>query len=88
MWVAFDSKEAFDTWHNDLCKQLDYPKPSENQFTGEIDLTATMTKAYAEAIPAGDKFIVNIEDEYSTGLTPTDLRPPTLKDLLNDSNQL
>ena len=76
MWYEFNSLDEFNTWHNALCEALQYPLASYNQATGELDLGATMTTAYCEAISVEDKYIAFIEKEYADGLKVTDLRIP------------
>ena len=74
MWYEFNSLDEFNTWHNALCDALGYPLQSVNQATGEVDPDATMTTAYCEPSLIEGKYIAFIEEEYSKGLTPTDLR--------------
>ena len=74
MWYEFNSLDEFNVWHDALCEVLGYPLPSYNQATGEIDPNAVMTTAYCEPSLVEGKYIAFIEEEYSKGLKPTELR--------------
>jgi hypothetical protein len=75
-WYEWKTQADFDAWHNDLCQQLGYPIISTNQATGEPNSDAAMTTAYTTSQSVEGKVIADVEDEYSYGLTLTELRPP------------
>jgi hypothetical protein len=74
-WYEWETQADFDSWHSDLCDRLGYPIVSANQATGELDESAAMTISYTTSQEVEGKIIADVEDEYSEGLTPTDLRP-------------
>ena len=69
MWYEFNSLDEFNTWHDALCEALQYPLASYNQATGELDLGATMTTAYCEAILVEDKCWVGFNVILLKGVT-------------------
>lgn len=75
-WYEWNTQEEFDTWHNALCIQLGYPIVSINQATGLPDPTAAKTTKYTTALEVSNKIIATVEDQYASGLTLTQLRPP------------
>jgi hypothetical protein len=75
MFYQWDTIEAFNAWHDALCNKLGYPIYPINSATGEIDLQAQPTTAYTAPYEVDGLFVAVVEDEYSKGLTPTDLRP-------------
>lgn len=75
-WYEWNTQEEFDTWHNVLCVQLGYPIVSINQLTGEPDYDAAMTTKYTTPLKVNNKIIAIVEDQYTDGLTVTELRPP------------
>ena len=75
-WYEWVTQADFDAWHADLCQQLGYPIVSINQATGDPDPDAAMTTAYTTSQEVAGKVIADVEDKYSDGLTPTELRPP------------
>jgi hypothetical protein len=76
MWYEWNSKEDFDTWHNNLCDELGYPLTPVNQLTGLPDENAQKVVAYTEAFEVDGKWIAIVEDEYAGNLTATELRRP------------
>jgi hypothetical protein len=76
MWYEWNSKEEFDTWHNDLCDSLGYPLTPVNQATGLPDETAQKVVRYTDVFRVQDKWIAWVDDENSEGLTATELRRP------------
>jgi hypothetical protein len=75
-WYEWNTQADFDAWHADLCKQLNYPIMSINQATGQPDPDAAMTTAYTNSYAVEGKIIADVEDQYSDGLTLTELRLP------------
>lgn len=69
MYYFFQSMDDFDTWHNSLCEQLGFPKPSILQATGEINPLAPMSKVYTTPMAYNNGFIAFVEDKYAEGLT-------------------
>lgn len=67
MWFEFASLEEFNTWHDALCLELGIPDG--------------VTLAYTHAYEVDGKFIAVVEEQYSEGLTPTDLRIPATERL-------
>lgn len=80
MWYEWDSQTGFDTWHNALCEQLGYPITGVNQATGLPDENAQKTTAYTNATQVNNKWIAWVDNNYSNGLTQTDLRLPNPTD--------
>jgi hypothetical protein len=76
MWYEWDDLESFNLWHDALCLSLGYPLHSVNQQTGEIDLSAQPTTSYTKVYEVENKWIAEVEDDYSEGLVNTDLRVP------------
>lgn len=76
MWYEWNSKEEFDTWHDDLCDSLGYPLTPVNQATGLPDETAQKVVRYTDVFRVQDKWIAWVDDENSEGLTATELRRP------------
>lgn len=70
----WDSLEDFNTWHNNLKQQLNYPLENINQATGLPD--GTFTDTYTSAIQIDNKWVAVVEDIYAEGLTSTNLRLP------------
>lgn len=79
-WYEWNSAEEFDSWHQNLKTALNYPIPSRNQATGEIDESAQWTTDYTTVTQIDNKWIALVEQEHSTLLTPTDLRPKPVED--------
>lgn len=75
-WYEWNTQEEFDAWHNALCNQLGYPLISVNQLTGEPDYDAAKTTKYTSPLQVNNKIIATVEDQYASGLTLTQLRPP------------
>lgn len=69
MFYFFQSMDDFDIWHNNLCKELGFPKPSILQATNEINPLAPISEVYTTAIAHNDGFIAFVEDKYAEGLT-------------------
>ncbi len=76
MWYEWNTKESFDIWHNNLCDELGYPLTPVNQLTGLPDETAQKVVAYTNVFQVENKWIAFVDDEYSNGLTITELRKP------------
>ena len=76
MWYEWDTKEAFDAWHNNLCSVLGYPLTPVNQLSGLPDETAQKVVKYTEPIEVNGKWIAIVEEEYAADLTATELRRP------------
>ena len=74
-WYEWNTQAEFDTWHNALGIELGYPLISNNQATGKPDINAAKTIKYTTSQIVDNKVIADVEDEYSEGLTLTDLRP-------------
>jgi hypothetical protein len=66
MWYEWESLESFNTWHDQICKDLGIPD--------EHTLTYTLP------FSVGDKIIAVVHQTEAEGLTPTDLRLPTSED--------
>lgn len=74
MWYEWNTKEEFDTWHNNLCNFLSYPLTPVNQATGLPDETAQKVIRYTDAFEVEGKWIAWVDDEHKQGLTQTELR--------------
>jgi adenine/guanine phosphoribosyltransferase-like PRPP-binding protein len=61
-WYEWETKEAFDSWHDAINVELGYPNPETN------------TLVYTQAYEVQGKWISFIDDIYASGLTMTDLR--------------
>jgi hypothetical protein len=61
-WYEWDSKEAFDLWHERINGQLGYPNFETN------------TLVYTEAYEVDGKWISYVDDIYAEGLNITQLR--------------
>ena len=72
----WDDIEAFDLWHNPLCVELGYPITPINQATGLPDENAQKIVSYTTPYPLEGKIVAFVEDQYSAGLTVTDLQFP------------
>ena len=75
-WYEWDSQEEFNTWHNVIKVQFNYPLAGYNQLTGELDTLAPLTTEYTAVQLVENKWIALVQDEQGQGLTATDLRPP------------
>jgi hypothetical protein len=75
-WYEWETIESFNVWHDAICVELGYPLDSYNQATGELDPHAAKTTAYTSTREIEGKFIAQVEEEHSAGLTLTNLRPP------------
>ena len=75
-WYEWDNQADFDTWHNEIKLQLNYPLAGYIQSTGELNPTAPVTTQYTAAQLVDNKWIALVQDEYAQELSPTDLRPP------------
>jgi hypothetical protein len=76
MYYEWERKEAFDTWHQNLCDSLGYPLIPVNQLTGLPDESAQKVEKYTDAIEVDNVFIAFVEEHYAEGLTPSDKTPP------------
>lgn len=76
MWYEWNTKEEFDTWHDNLCNALGYPLTPVNQATGLPDETAQKVVKYTDAFEVEGKWIAWVDDENNEGLTATELRRP------------
>lgn len=76
MWYEWESSEAFNSWHNELCAELGFPAYGINQATGEINYNSQPTTNYTEAYEVSGKWIAWVDDLYKEGLILTDLRLP------------
>lgn len=74
MFYEWNTKEDFDAWHSALCTELGYPIIGINAKTGLPDENSKTTE-YTRAIQVEDKWIAEVEENYSEGLTPTVLEP-------------
>jgi hypothetical protein len=79
MWYEWKTIEAFDSWHKAICDKLGYPITPVNAETGLADQTAQKVIDYTRALIVGDKAIAWVDSDEATGLTPTELRPPTVE---------
>lgn len=79
MWYEWNSIEEFNIWHDQLCSQLGFPLIGINLATGEPDENAPKTTKYTNTIQVENKWIAFIEEQYSTNLTITDLRPQRIE---------
>lgn len=70
----WNSLNDFIVWHNQLKQQLNYPLENVNQATGLPN--GTFTENYTSPIEVSEKIIAVVEEQYSEGLTLTDLRVP------------
>jgi hypothetical protein len=61
-WYEWETKEAFDLWHDAINAELGYPNLETN------------TLAYTQAYEVQGKWISFIDDIHAYGLTVTDLR--------------
>jgi len=75
-WYEWDSLGDFNQWHDALCLTLGYPETPRNQLTGLLDESAQKTTAYTLAFEVKGKWIAEIENQYTDGLTITALRQP------------
>lgn len=76
-WYQWDTWELFNEWQDNLCVELAYPWEASNQATGELEPDATYTVRYTDGREVEGYVIAIVGDEYSEGLTETQLRPPT-----------
>jgi hypothetical protein len=74
MWYEWNTENDFDTWHDELCKQLGYPLTGTNQLTSLPDEDGQKTTEYTNVTEVEGKWIAWVDDIYSGGLTKTDLR--------------
>ena len=74
MWYTWLSLELFNSWHDALKASLGYPFPSFDEYGNECP---PMTTEYTTPIiVAEDDVRAWVQEEYSTGLTPSDPPPP------------
>jgi hypothetical protein len=73
-WYEWDSWEDFNTWHQIKIQELNLPKLSVNQATGEVAVNAQQTTAYTIGHEVENKIIAIVEDEQAEGLKKTVLR--------------
>lgn len=79
-WYEWDSWESFNQWHDNLCQSMGYPWDGTNQATGLKDENATKTLRYTDGKEVEGKIIAIVEDEFSSELIETTIRPPVLED--------
>jgi hypothetical protein len=70
----WDSLDDFNTWHNNLKQQLNYPLENINQATGLPN--GTFTDTYTSAIQIDNKWVAVVDTIYAEGLTLTNLKLP------------
>lgn len=75
-WYEWNSQADFDTWHDGIKVQLNYPLAGYIQSTGELNSSAPLTSEYTAVQLVADKWIALVEDVHGEGLTATDSRPP------------
>lgn len=69
MIYEFKTLEEFNSWHNALCLELDYPLKGLNNATLEIDDSAQETVAYTSVQEYQGKWLAAIPNaEYAVGL--------------------
>ena len=78
MLYEWNSLEDFNTWHTNLCADLGYPLIGVNAHTGLPDEKITTTE-YTRATQCEDKWVAEVEDIYSDGLTQTMLDIPRVE---------
>jgi hypothetical protein len=81
MWYEWETLDDFELWHQELCEQLGYPITPVNAKTGLPDETAQKVTDYTGPLFVGNKVIAWVEEQYSEGLTATELRPPVIDPL-------
>ena len=75
-WYEWDSIEDFNTWHQAICLELNYPLDSYNQATGELEPNAAKTTEYTKPLIVEDKVIAIVEEKHAENLVITLLRLP------------
>lgn len=73
-WYQWNTLQEFESWNHSLSKQLGFPIPSYNQETGELEPESQWTVTYTTPYQVDGYTIAVVENEYSQGLTKTDLR--------------
>ena len=74
MWYEWNTKEEFDTWHDNLCTVLGYPITPVNQATGLPDETAQKVVRYTDSYEVEGKWIAWVDNEHAQNLQITELR--------------
>ena len=87
-WYEWDSEEDFNTWHNAIKAELNYPLVGYIQLTGELDPSAPLTTECTAVKLVSNKWIGTVQEEHAEGLTPTDLRPTRVIEHLTESPKL
>jgi hypothetical protein len=75
-WIEFNTLDEFQAWNESMNVKYNLPQPSRNQATGEIDESAQATVTYTDSFEVEGKWIAEVEDADSDGLTITTLRRP------------
>jgi hypothetical protein len=85
-WFTWQTKPAFDTWHQTVIDGLELPQIGHNAKTGDPDPEAAWTTAYTTVTEvAADDWRAPVEDhiatEFSDGLGQPSEPPPPPEDL-------